>query len=124
MTTKLELELEPGQQVLLEVEDGKLISVSDPIKLQRWLTKLITQHSALYAIPSNELVVTPVAKRDIRFFGDTPCWFEGCEELRSQYKRELEDLRKEDKYCKGCDKGGLMRKYLQLLQEMQPPISE
>lgn len=44
-----------------------------------------------------------------KFFSEhTPCWFEGCEELREQYNKELEDLGDD---CKECDKGALIRKY-------------
>lgn len=57
-------------------------------------------------------------KRNIRLFGNDPCWFPGCQELRDQYQQELEAREKEGE-CKKCEKGTLMRKYLRLAAELQ-----
>lgn len=57
--------------------------------------------------PAN--VKSPVSKDIIPFFVDSsPCWFEGCEELREEYRKELEKL---GTNCPGCQRGALMRKF-------------
>ena len=59
-----------------------------------------------------------VTQRDIRFFGSTPCWFDGCEELRKQYNEELSKIG--GAACgTGCEKGTLIRKYLKLVAQAQ-----
>lgn len=46
-----------------------------------------------------------------KFFSPyTPCWFDGCEELRERYNNALEkEGMTED--CTGCQKGVIMRKF-------------
>lgn len=63
-------------------------------------------------------------KRNIKLFGKEPCWFPGCAELREQYSQELAALEQAGG-CKGCEKGVLMRKYLDRAEELQnlaPPV--
>lgn len=53
--------------------------------------------------------VLPIHRDIIPFFVDSsPCWFPECEELRAEYRRELEAL---GGNCPGCQKGALMRKF-------------
>ncbi|MEG1542958.1 MAG: hypothetical protein RR382_00340 [Tannerellaceae bacterium] len=40
------------------------------------------------------------------FGGHCDCWFEGCEELRNAYKREVEAA--EEKGCSGCAKNSII----------------
>lgn len=49
----------------------------------------------------------------IPFFGLGPCWFEGCEELRADYRKEKDKLAKASKsgQCSDCDLGALQAKY-------------
>lgn len=96
--------------------NNELVGVSDMDTLAAWL-----QHQNL---PSGEQIrvidknsIPDSTKRDIKFFSDSPCWFEGCEELRTQYQDELTKL--ESANCKSCEKGALIRKYLKLLAERQ-----
>ena len=59
-------------------------------------------------LPSTK-VNTPISKDIIPFFVDSsPCWFRGCEELREEYRAELEKL---GTNCPGCQRGALMRKF-------------
>lgn len=61
------------------------------------------------------LVITDEVKHNMRFFSDhTPCWFPGCEKLRESYKAELAKMEANGD-CKGCEKGALIRKYIQLV---------
>lgn len=65
------------------------------------------------------LVITDEVKRNMRFFSDhTPCWFPGCDKLRESYKAELAKLESEGE-CKGCEKGAVIRKYIQLVSLAQ-----
>lgn len=46
-----------------------------------------------------------------KFFSPyTPCFFEGCEELRERYKDALEKAGMTEE-CTGCQKGAIMRKF-------------
>ena len=57
--------------------------------------------------------ITEEQKEVLKFFSTlTPCWFEGCEELRSQYQEDLKE-RGGDKGCTSCQKGALMREYME-----------
>ena len=54
-------------------------------------------------------VKSPIRQEIIPFFVDSsPCWFPGCEELREEYRKELEKL---GSNCPGCQRGALMRKF-------------
>jgi hypothetical protein len=57
-------------------------------------------------------------KRDIKFFSASPCWFDGCEDLRVEHAKELEKLKSLNNGCDRC-KGALVRKYLKLVKEAQ-----
>jgi len=47
-----------------------------------------------------------------KFFGEGPCFFEGCEELRKQYWKEYDAI-EEDPNCTDCMKAPLTRVYLE-----------
>ena len=52
----------------------------------------------------------PQIEQDVyKFFTATPCWFEGCEDLKKSYNEQLTDLGDD---CRNCDKGALMRKMI------------
>lgn len=44
------------------------------------------------------------------FSMETPCWFDGCEDLREEYKSRLEDMG--GVACKNCDKGRLNKEFI------------
>ena len=51
-----------------------------------------------------------------KFFSiESPCWFEGCDELRKQYLEEKKVLDESD--CPSCKRGALNRKYLNLIHD-------
>lgn len=66
--------------------------------------------------PVMKIVTTPVhipdeEKEATKLFIDSyECWFDGCEELRRQYKQELAAL--SDENCVPCKKGAIWRKYI------------
>jgi hypothetical protein len=65
--------------------------------------------------PNTQLIVTDEVKRNMKFFSEhSPCWFEGCEKLRELYKKEVTELESNGN-CQGCQKGAVIRKYLQLV---------
>ena len=101
---------------LLVNTDNELIGVSNPQLLRRWLDSRAPQpHNVLSA--SN---ITEIQRRDVRFFGETPCWFEGCEELREAYKAEKAALEAKPD-CKNCETSALMRKYFKKVADAQLP---
>lgn len=58
--------------------------------------------------------IPEVEKEAIKVFVDSvPCWFDGCEKLRQEYKKELEDNKLEPG-CSSCKKGAILRKYLKI----------
>jgi hypothetical protein len=61
--------------------------------------------------------VSPQFQEMMKFFSlDTPCFFEGCEEMREKYKKDLDKLGGDG--CKGCKKGALIRKYIPFLKRL------
>ncbi len=67
------------------------------------------------------ITITGVPPREqliSRFFVDSsPCWFPGCEELRRQFKEEVGKLGSD---CPACDRGALMNKYRDQIDEILP----
>jgi hypothetical protein len=67
---------------------------------------------------SGKLVVSSISDTDRRILGffspSTPCWFQGCEELRKQYQVEEGAL---DANCPDCQKGAIIRKYQDLVKK-------
>jgi hypothetical protein len=49
-----------------------------------------------------------------RFFTECECWFDGCEELRAEYKRRLEELPDD---CPSCVEGDVMRAMLDAVRK-------
>lgn len=96
---------------LLLGEHDELVGTSDPTLFRTWAEQ---QKPAARAV-----TVTKEDKRDIKFFTETPCWFNGCEELRAAYASELQQLEARPGGCRGCVKGSLMRKYLKLVADAQ-----
>lgn len=66
--------------------------------------------------PVMRVVTTPISipeeeKEATKLFIDSyKCWFEGCQELRDAYKKELASLG--DASCVPCKKGAIWRKYI------------
>jgi len=58
-------------------------------------------------------------KELFKFFSPSvPCWFDGCEELREQYKNEKQKLLdKHDGNCPACAEGQLVNKYLAIIKQ-------
>lgn len=77
-------------------ENGNPILDKHGKPLQR--TRLIVR-----SVPESEAEVN-------RFFVlSVPCWFKGCEELREEYKKALDDASQDNKPCTNCKKGAIMR---------------
>jgi hypothetical protein len=119
------IELEGDQhkcQIMIDNE-GKLVGVAGLDVLRRWLeTQTDTDPKdlstiALTATPTSARIqLSEAAKKNIKFFGHGPCWFEGCEQLRAEYQNELTAMQARAEGCRGCEKGVLMRKYLELVE--------
>lgn len=64
------------------------------------------------------LTISPEVRQNVRFFSAGPCWFPGCEELRTQYREEVAraEARKD---CSNCARGAINRKYLTLVANAQ-----
>jgi hypothetical protein len=61
--------------------------------------------------------VSPETMKLMRFVDlNFPCWFNGCEDLRNDYKKDLEKHGGAE--CKSCVRGALNKKYLKLAQKM------
>ena len=52
-------------------------------------------------------------KINLFFWLESPCFFEGCEELRASYKKLLDAS---PGNCQGCKKGRIMREYIPLVK--------
>lgn len=63
--------------------------------------------------------VPPEFQRIMSFFSAAPCWFPECEELRRQYREELEALGGPD--CPDCQQGSLIRKYTDIIEDLLRP---
>jgi hypothetical protein len=60
--------------------------------------------------------VTPAEQEVFKFFSKhSPCWFEGCNELRASFALEESELPKD---CPACHRGALIRKYLPKVKEL------
>jgi len=78
-----------------------------------------------YVAQAKEVTLTPKQKTAMRFFSKaTPCWFEGCEQLRQAYDAEIEALHASAKAkgvpCKGCQTGAVILKYRKLVEAALP----
>lgn len=81
----------------------------------------------LHKDAEGNVTVDPSAQKLFRFFSkETPCWFEGCKELREAYDTELEAalaVLEEDPNCSGCAKNKvkskMINKYLAQVAVMQ-----
>ena len=70
---------------------------------------------------------SPVPQRSVSegevipFFGFGPCWFDGCEKLREEYRREKDDMTKKAEeqggQCSDCDLAALQAKYRRLVKD-------
>jgi hypothetical protein len=71
--------------------------------------------------PSIHLLNVDIQESVSSFFTNSDCSFEDCEELRSEYKKELEMAGGTE--CPDCTKNSIMRKYqdkvIDLLEEQQ-----
>lgn len=58
--------------------------------------------------------IPEVEKEAIKVFVDSiPCWFDGCQKIRDDYKNELKANQLEPG-CTSCKKGNILRKYLKI----------
>lgn len=77
-------------------------------------------------VTDGKILITSVPPRESKIFSFfsrmSPCWFEGCEELKTQYFEELQQLK--DAKCKACDEGKLIRKYRGKINEIWPPTAD
>lgn len=65
----------------------------------------------LMRIVTTAVHIPEIEKEATKLFIDSyDCWFDGCEELRKQYKEELAAISKES--CPPCKKGQIWRKYI------------
>ncbi len=53
--------------------------------------------------------------------GHEPCYFEGCEQIVSTYKRELDVLQNRPGGCRDCDRSRLQRKFAAMFRNALPP---
>jgi hypothetical protein len=65
---------------------------------------------------SNRIIIKSVPPEEAelnRFYTlQIPCWFDGCEELRKEYKEALDKAGKgPDGTCTDCEKGAIMRMF-------------
>lgn len=93
---------------------NELLGVSDLSLLENWIAQQRSE-SQVRTIGRDD--VTDETRRDIKFFSNSPCWFEGCEKIRAAYEAEVAKL--DAAKCKPCEKGALIRKYLQILKDAQ-----
>lgn len=58
--------------------------------------------------------VSPEQQKILGFFvASTPCWFEGCNELREKY---LAEVAAQPAGCPDCQKGAIIRKYKAIIE--------
>lgn len=77
----------------------KKVPVKDPTTGEETLVERIV----ITSIPPEEAELN-------RFYSlDIDCWFNGCEQLREEYKNELAKAGTTDAPCTGCQKGAIMR---------------
>jgi len=82
----------------------------------------VTFHGKNSVPESGELTPGEISVYMPFFSKSRECWFEGCEEMRSKYFEEVEEL--DIKYkgkCPSCKKGGVIRKYIQELKDANVP---
>jgi hypothetical protein len=62
--------------------------------------------------------ISPEVMEAMRFFSPySPCWFEGCNELRTRFQEEESEMLKTPN-CPNCYRGRLIRKFLPEVQEL------
>lgn len=62
----------------------------------------------------------PPMQRDLaRFFASTesPCWFAGCEEVRAEFKKAIDEAGGENG-CKGCTRGRIIQQFTPLVEKL------
>jgi len=104
---------------------GFLTGANNLEKLATWqkraslLSQIPGLQKALDAAGNTTITADPSVQKQFKFFSkETPCWFEGCEELRKEYYHELETM-EQDPNCSNCAKGKLVNKFLLRVIEMQ-----
>lgn len=81
-------------------QDGNVVKGEDGQPVMRMVT-----------IPVH---IPDIEKEAIKVFVDSiPCWFEGCQKIRDDYKNELQ-ANKLEPGCTSCKKGNILRKYLKI----------
>lgn len=113
-----------GQRVRVTFElDEQMTILKETISSPTPITPptLDPQHEALrqrgVIVEGNLITHIPDKEQQLfRFFGkETPCWFDGCEELRAQYAAEIANL---GDTCPTCMQGAIIRKYRDKVEEM------
>ncbi len=104
-------------------KQGYLTGANNLQALAGWSrnSSLLAKIPGLQQIPQAgggfKLVASSALQQNLRFFEEeNPCWFEGCEELREAYRKELAAM-EEDPECSGCEKNKLKVKYLHKLPD-------
>ena len=81
-------------------QDGNVVKGEDGQPVMRMVT-----------IPVH---IPDIEKEAIKVFVDSiPCWFDGCQKIRDDYKNELQ-ANKLEPGCTSCKKGNILRKYLKI----------
>lgn len=63
--------------------------------------------------------VPPIQRDLARFFASTesPCWFAGCEEVRAEFKKAIDEAGGENG-CKGCTRGRIIQQFTPLVEKL------
>lgn len=87
-------------------KDGNVIKGEDGQPVMQWAT-----------IPT---FIPQVEKDALKVFIDSiPCWFNGCEQIRDAYNKELKiTMDSKSSKCSDCKKGPILRKYLRKAVEI------
>jgi hypothetical protein len=100
------------QLVILNVTiGGEKAAVSDLVG------NVASDGARITAIPN------PRVAKLMRFFSEeTPCWFEGCAEMRAEFYHDIDSLEKSAEAvgaeCRNCDRGEVIKRYIARLIEL------
>jgi len=68
------------------------------------------------SMPHSDMPDQHALNKIMPFFSkETPCFFDGCEEMREAYYAELQSRGGDG--CPGCVRGAINRKYIQLVRD-------
>lgn len=87
----------------------------------------VTVNDLAGTVASDGVKITAIPNKRVaklmRFFStETPCWFDGCAELRDAFYREVSDLEeaaaRAGAECRTCDRGEVIQRYVAKLLEL------